>query len=250
MDHFPDDLRKEYDLIDGQVGASPDEGIISGGILPYTPLLAAMRFHPQHVHKLLQLMTDFAIEGIKEQEKIVGKATRARLFAHMPTLLNREQYKEFWVPYFQQVAKEVRGAVVVWHNEGKSDHILDLIPREIDEWDTYCQTDLRLAKKIVGDRITFVGGIDPIEIMWRGTPADMDAAVKEIIAIAGPGGGLVVGRGGSQPYMRYEMYRAMIDAVKKYGKKPYPTDYIPGARLHRVTTTGGEISPELPVYRS
>jgi len=47
-------------------------------------------------------------------------------------------------------------------------------------------------KRDFGDRLTFYGGVDTQQLLPRGTPADVHAEVRELIAILGMGGGYVL----------------------------------------------------------
>ena len=76
-------------------------------------------------------------------------------------------------------------------------------------------------KAKLGRRFCFLGAIDLGEVLVRGTPATVDAAVREAIRIAAPGGGYGVGSSNSVAYwVPVENYRAMLEAVAKYGRYP------------------------------
>ena len=47
-------------------------------------------------------------------------------------------------------------------------------------------------KRDFGDRLTFYGGVDTQELLPRGTPGQVAAAVRELIGVLGAGGGYVL----------------------------------------------------------
>ena len=81
--------------------------------------------------------------------------------------------------------------------------------------------DIIEIKKKYGDKFCIFGNIDLDYTLTRGTPDEVDALVKERIRALAPGGGYAVSSSNSIPeYVKPENYKAMIEAVKKYGKYP------------------------------
>jgi uroporphyrinogen decarboxylase len=81
--------------------------------------------------------------------------------------------------------------------------------------------DLADLKAKLGGRLCLLGAVDLGEVLVRGTPATVDAAVKECIGVAAPGGGFGVGSSNSVTYwVPMENYRAMLDATRRYGEYP------------------------------
>jgi uroporphyrinogen decarboxylase len=61
-----------------------------------------------------------------------------------------------------------------------------------------------------------MGNLDPVECLWRGTPALVSAAAREAIAAAGGQGAFILGSGCEVPVAApQENLRAMIEAVKQ-----------------------------------
>ena len=69
--------------------------------------------------------------------------------------------------------------------------------------------------------MAIAGNIDLDYTLTLGTPAEVDAEVRQRIATAGPGGGYMVTSANSlTDYCKTENVRAMADAIKKYGRYP------------------------------
>ncbi len=78
--------------------------------------------------------------------------------------------------------------------------------------------DLGLLKRLYGGRIAFKGNVDPIEVLLKGTPRDVEEQVRRCIEAAAAGGGYVLGTAdstvvGTPP----ENLRAFVEAGRKYG---------------------------------
>ena len=83
------------------------------------------------------------------------------------------------------------------------------------------QVNLAKAKKQIGNDITIMGNLDCNRLLHLGSEKDVEKACKKAIEQAGPGGGFWLSGGCEIPRdMPYENMRAMLRAVKKYGRYP------------------------------
>ena len=83
--------------------------------------------------------------------------------------------------------------------------------------------DLMELKAVAGDRFCLIGYVDLDQFLCRGTPETVEEEVKRLIRQAAPGGGYCVGSSNTVPrYVDKDNYRAMLDAVCRYGR--YPID--------------------------
>lgn len=79
---------------------------------------------------------------------------------------------------------------------------------------------LRAMKRAYGDRVCILGNVD-LNILGMGTPADVDAEVRGLIADLAPEGGYIVTSGNSLAgYLKPENVLALSEAVQKYGRYP------------------------------
>jgi uroporphyrinogen decarboxylase len=70
------------------------------------------------------------------------------------------------------------------------------------------------VKKRYGDRLCLIGHVD-VDMLSRGTEAEVREQVRKNIAEAGFNGGYCAGSGNSIPeYVKYEIYMAMPDEVR------------------------------------
>lgn len=81
--------------------------------------------------------------------------------------------------------------------------------------------DLKVAKEKWGDRICLWGNIDLVHTLPYGTPAEVEAEVKQRIKDAGEGGGYICATANSiTGFCKIENIFAMTAAVRKYGTYP------------------------------
>jgi uroporphyrinogen decarboxylase len=83
--------------------------------------------------------------------------------------------------------------------------------------------DIGEVKQRHGKRVCLIGNIDCSRLLCEGSEEEVEAAVKECIRRASPGGGHIICSSNSiHSSVKPQNYAAMIAAAKKYGK--YPMD--------------------------
>jgi uroporphyrinogen decarboxylase len=79
--------------------------------------------------------------------------------------------------------------------------------------------DLAAIKEATRGRATIIGTIDPSEIIARGTPETVEAAVREELEILAPGGGLILGAGCAlPPETPADNVHALVEAGHRLGR--------------------------------
>ena len=121
------------------------------------------------------------------------------------------------------VAAAKEGGAIFWlHSCGHIMEILpDLIEIGVDVVDPIQVTanDIVEVKRLYGDKLSFMGGMDIQHMMTLASPADVTAAVRESMAIMAPGGGYIMGPDNAIPVPE-ENYRAYLAACDRYGRYP------------------------------
>jgi uroporphyrinogen decarboxylase len=81
--------------------------------------------------------------------------------------------------------------------------------------------DIVELKHKVGDRLCLIGNIDLGYTLTRGTPAEVEAEVRERIRTVGPKGGYCVGSSNTVTYyVPPRNFVAMVEATRRYGRYP------------------------------
>ncbi len=131
-------------------------------------------------------------------------------------------FRELALPGFRQVAEKI-GLPWILHSDG---NVMSLLPDLLDLGINGLNPvekgamDIGAVKRTYGDRLCLLGNVD-LNLLGLGSPAEVDAEVKELIGTVGPGGGYVVTSGNSLAgYVKPENARAMAAAVRRYGQYP------------------------------
>lgn len=129
-----------------------------------------------------------------------------------------------WVfPIHKQMAEiaHSRGSLYILHSCGNlkavMDDIIDFI--KVDAKHSFEDTYLPVteAKKLYGDRIGLIGGID-MDILSRRSVSEVQEYVKNVLKVCKPGGGYCLGSGNSiANYVPLENYLTMLDVGLEEG---------------------------------
>lgn len=130
--------------------------------------------------------------------------------------------REVVMPRYRRLAEKVTMPWVI-HSDGNVAPFLDdLLTLGIAGLNPVEEgaMDIRAIKRQHGGRLCLIGNVD-LNILSRGTPADVEEEVRRLVLDVGPGGGYIVASGNSlASYVRPENALAMGEATRKYGCYP------------------------------
>jgi len=138
-------------------------------------------------------------------------------------LVSPQVFREIFVPGMK-VISGVCEIPWITHMDGNimpiMEDILDMGVSGLHPIEPGCM-DIKTVKEKYGNRVCLWGNIDLRYTLTRGTPEEVDAEVKQRINDIAPGGGYILGSSNGLPeYCKIDNIRAMIRALKKYGKYP------------------------------
>lgn len=157
----------------------------------------------------------------------VGAFWHADDLAHATGLLvSPAIYRRHVFPFYSRMNREChrRAVLSVFHSDGDVSPVMeDVIAAGFDGFNPIepKAMDIVALKQQVGSRIALLGNIDLGYTLTLGTPAEVEAEVKERIRVLAPGGGYCLGSSNSIPdYVPFDNYLAMRSAWMAYGRYP------------------------------
>ncbi|MHA1915170.1 MAG: uroporphyrinogen decarboxylase family protein [Promethearchaeota archaeon] len=200
---------------------------INEGMTP-SRVVYFMRKKPQFMHDVLAEYTKTNIEMIKRYAEAgvdilfylddLGMKGRS--------ILSVENFRKFLIPCYEKMFGECKkhGMFIVQHSCG---YIDKLLPYMVDAGLDCIQTlepaagvDLAHLKETLGDRVSFMGGMDATRALSFGTTKDVEEEVKRCIKAAGYGGGYFAGPSHNVLNVPWENILAFRAAIEKYRKYP------------------------------
>jgi uroporphyrinogen decarboxylase len=134
-----------------------------------------------------------------------------------PSTLHRYFFP--WLKKIGDLAKSHRKPLI-FHSDGTLFTVIpEIIARGVNALHPIEPKAMSLeeVKKRFGDQLCLIGNVD-VDLLARGTPAEVREVVRRNIEVAGRNGGYIVGSGNSIPeYVNFQNYLAMLQATREYG---------------------------------
>jgi len=209
---FPRDLREEYGYVDGVLfpGTCVEGAALAMG---YDKFLTWMRLYPDVVHKWLKLATDWYLKYCEAIEEVVGPCKVLWIADHTPHMVGKEQFLEFILPYLNKVFSRYKGALRIWHNEGKVSHMLeeiDKIDAEVWHFGPFDDAVQCRAKT----HFCLLGNLHPPDFA-KYTPKEIEEKCRELISKVGIGKFWLSTGGGMAPGTPLRNIEVLIKVAKK-----------------------------------
>ena len=137
-------------------------------------------------------------------------------------MLSPRILRQYFFPWLQKIGALAREyhKPLIYHTDGRWDAVMeDIIACGVDALHPIEPKAMTLAevKARWGDRLCLIGHVD-VDLLARGTPAEIRRQVQENIRSAAYNGGYCLGSGNSIPeYIPYENYCAMLAAAHEFG---------------------------------
>jgi len=186
---------------------------------------------PELAHRLARMCVDYK-KRVMDRALEMGAdvALTGDDYAHRHGLImSPTQFREYIKPYLKEMVDIAKQHEVpfIKHTDGDiwaiMDDLVEIGCDAIDPLEPIANMDIGEAKRRYGDKLALLGNVDCGELLSRGTPAQVEEAVKETIAKGSVGGGHVLASSNSiHPAVDPANYRAMVDAGRRHGQ--YPLD--------------------------
>lgn len=140
-------------------------------------------------------------------------------------------FRTVFLPHLRRVADAIKGEGLPWivHSDGNLMPILDdLLTLGFDGLHPLepGPMDIAAVKRDYGHRVCLVGNIDLHYTLTQGTPAEVEAEVKQRLATIGKGGGYMISSANSiTSYCKVENVWAMVNAIRTYAPYSTATDH-------------------------
>ena len=127
--------------------------------------------------QFIELMSETGADILSNGDSVAG-----------PSMISPVMYRQFALPYEKKIAQKAHeaGLPYILHICGNTDSILsDMKESGSDGIELDYLTDIKKIYETFRDEVTLFGTIDPSGILARGTPRDVERAVRELLDIYG-----------------------------------------------------------------
>jgi len=184
-------------------------------------MMVDMYRQPDMVLKALERITPLYIkQGVAAATFAGNPVVFIPLHKGADGFMSDEQFKKFYWPTLKALilGLAAEGCVPFCFCEGSYNTRLEYLkelPKGSCLW-IFDRTDMANAKKLLGKRLC-IGGNVPAGMILTGTAEQVKAYCKNLIDVAGKGGGYIMALGTSMDDGKPETLHAMIDFTKEYG---------------------------------
>jgi uroporphyrinogen decarboxylase len=178
--------------------------------------LEATKTHPELMHRLLDIVTDFLVDWIAYQREVFPSIDGIFLLDDIVGFVSRRDCETFAVPYLRRAfAADV--SVKFFHNDAPCKASAPLLESTgINLLNFGVQHTLAEMKSWTNNRIALMGNIPPRDVLAEGTPADVKRSVAEMLNALDDRSRLIVSCGGGMPpHAPTENIEAVISAVEE-----------------------------------
>jgi uroporphyrinogen decarboxylase len=220
--HLPDGMK-----IIGYGGGWFMEGLM--GMMGLVPLSYALMDDPDLVAAVSERLTSLAVAGFRNMAEIenVGALWLGDDMGFKgATMISPAALRRYVFPG-QKILVDIahqHDLPFCLHACGNLEGVMDDLIEDVGIDAKHSYEDVFLpvtdAKKQYGDRIAILGGID-VDVLARGTEAEVREYTARVIRECGPGGGYALGSGNSwSGYVKLENYLTMLDEGRRIGRYP------------------------------
>ncbi len=188
---------------------------VASFLMGMTDFLVALKTDPEPSHKLLRIVTDFLKQWHALQRETIPTIDGILLLDDVVGFMGEKDFVEFGLPYLRELY-DVNVSVKFFHNDAPCAKSIKYYPEAgINFYNPGIQTSLTEMRQLSGNKLTILGNIPPRDVLAQGTPGDVRAAVKKLLAEASDPARLVLSCGGGvPPAVTSQNLQAYIDAAR------------------------------------
>jgi len=158
---------------------------------------------PDLLHDAMEYWKEFYKRYVKAQKEAGAHAVwlgDCNAFSSMlPVPLYNEHVLGITRELVQYCEKDLDVLVWLHNSEVKKEHVLAHLPLGVSVENIGPAGDMRELREATRGRMPLSGNLDPIEVLWRGTPEQIERDVTRIMEICKPGGAYVFNTGEMNP---------------------------------------------------
>ena len=208
--------------IHGEVN-SPFDAIFH--LLEYEDVLKGLIKHPDKIHEILGILTQFSAIWAMAQVRRGCDAIKLSSPWAGSSFISRNHYREFVLPYESQIAEAIQdeGGYVYTHTCGSIGDRLDLIfesgVQGIECLDPPPLGDVELEDAVAtwGDRFLIKGNVDSVNTMLTKSPEEVFIDAKRCLTIGSQSRGFILSTACSiSPHVPTENVQALVAAARQF----------------------------------
>jgi uroporphyrinogen decarboxylase len=245
-----DQLDRAAEHLPPGVKLFPVLGYVFAGIwqlMGFENFCIALKRQPELISRIFDRVGQLGYEVLERisRHPAVGAIGHADDIAYKTGLMIGPKYlRRYLFPWVERYATlcHARGLPYLFHSDGQLYAVIDdLIACGVDALHPIepAAMDIIELKARYGDRLCLCGNVDMDYPLTRGTPGEVEEAVKCLVRTVAPGGGYAIGSSnGISGWIPFENYQALRGASLEFGMYPISVQEDASARTRERTDAG------------
>ena len=179
-----------------------------------------MLVDPEFLRASMEYWKEFYKRYIKAQQESGADAIWLGDCNAFSSMVSIPQYTEHILPVTRELVayceKELNIMILMHNSEIKVDHVLSHLPLGVSIESVGPDADIREIREATKGKVPLCGNLDPINVLWKGTPDLISSEVERIMGICKEGGGYVFNTGEMVPrFVPEENMIAYMNTARK-----------------------------------
>jgi uroporphyrinogen-III decarboxylase len=189
---------------------------IASFLMGTTEFLMMLGTDPERTHKLLRVINTFLIDWHARQRQAIDSIDGMLVLDDIVGFISEKDFKEFAMPYMKELfAAPV--AVKLFHNDADfRQSVKYYAEMGANLYNPGIQMSMTELQNATGHKLAILGNVPPRDVLAKGTPDDVRAAVRKLLAeTAGDRTRLIAScAGGMPPGVTTANLRAFIETAR------------------------------------
>jgi uroporphyrinogen decarboxylase len=188
---------------------------IAGFLMGNTEFLLGLKMQPDEAHRLLQTITAFLVDWLQLQARTFPSIGGVLILDDLVGFCGEADFVEFARPYLERVFQAIDARVRFFHNDAYglvcAPHLEGL---GINLFNFSHEHSMEELRRLTGKGVTLLGNIPPRDVLAKGTPEAVRAAVQALRKqVEGDARVILSCGGGMPPGVPTENLEAFLDGV-------------------------------------
>jgi len=169
-------------------------------LLGHTETLIGVKTHPDEIHALLRIVTDFVVDWLGHQVATFESIDGLLVLDDLIGFLGEDDFRQFVVPYFKQICDSLDVRVKALHNDCHgliTARYLETMGFNLFNFSF--EHSLGEIRRAAGKSITLLGNIPPRDVLAQGTAEDVRRSVADAMASVQDTRRIILSVGGGTP---------------------------------------------------
>jgi uroporphyrinogen decarboxylase len=155
---------------------------IASYLIGHTEFLMGVKTHPDEIHRLLAIVTEFLVDWIALQAATFDSIDGVFLLDDLIGFLREDDFVRFALPYLKQVFDSQNVAVKFLHNDASGlITARRLAAMGVNLFNFSFNHSLAEIRRLAGESVTLLGNVPPRDVLAAGTPEQVRAAAAEAL---------------------------------------------------------------------